>query len=62
MPPECRHIQGAIRIDFRLANGLFSNYEYSNRDGHMTNRIELADDIISVVAVLWVSLRSGAAL
>jgi hypothetical protein len=28
----------------------------------MTNRIELADDIISVVAVLWVSLRSGAAL
>ena len=29
---KCGHLRGAIKIDFRLTNGLLSNYEYSDGD------------------------------
>jgi hypothetical protein len=50
------HPRGAIKINFCLTNGLISNYECSNGDGHMTNSIEPADDVMTFAAVLWVAL------
>jgi hypothetical protein len=32
--------------DFRLTIGLVHNYEYSNGDGHMINRIESYNDVM----------------
>jgi len=59
---ERGHQRGATKVHFGLTNGLDSNYEYSNRDGHLTNSIEPADDVMTVVAVLWVALHTGADL
>ena len=58
---ERSHPRGAIHIGFRLTNWLVSNYEYSNEDGHMTNSIEPADDVLIVATVLWFILYTGAA-
>jgi hypothetical protein len=49
---------GRIIIDFRLNNGLVSNNEYSNGDGQLTNSIQPADDVLTVVAVLWFVWRA----
>ena len=57
---ERDHPQGAMKIEFCLTNGLVSNYEYSNRNGHVTNSIEPVDDVMTFAAVLWVALRTGA--
>jgi len=46
------HPLGVKKCDFRLTNGLVSNYEYSNGDGHMTNSVDPADDVMSVATVL----------
>ena len=35
------HARDAIKIDFRMTNGLVSNYEYCNGDGHMINSIDI---------------------
>jgi hypothetical protein len=43
---------GAIKIGFRLTNGLVSNYEYSNGDSHVTNSIEPTDDVMTVATIL----------
>ena len=45
--------RGAIKIYFRLTNGLVSNYEYlySDGDGHVTNYTVPADDVMNVVVV-----------
>ena len=53
------HQRGATKVDFGPTNGLDSNYEYSNRDGHLTNSIEPANDVLTVVADLWVALHTG---
>ena len=56
---ERGHPQSAIKIYFRLTNGLVSNYEYSNGDGHVTNSIEPVDDAVAVI--LWIALRTEVA-
>jgi hypothetical protein len=48
---ERDHPQGAMKIEFCLTNGLVSNYEYSNRNGHVTNSIEPVDDVMTVAVV-----------
>jgi hypothetical protein len=45
------HLRGAVKIDFHLNNGLISNYEYSNGEGHVTNSIEPVDDVMIVATV-----------
>ena len=59
--PESGNPHGAIKIDVRLTIGRVSNYEHSNEDGHVNNFIEPADDVLTVVAVLWDACRAGAA-
>ena len=49
---ERGHLRGKIIMDFRLTNRLVSNHEYSNEDGQVMNSIQLADDVLTVVAVL----------
>jgi hypothetical protein len=43
-----RPSMGRNKIDFRLINGLVSNYQYSNGDAHVTNPIEPADNVMTV--------------
>ena len=55
---ESGHPRGVIKIDFRLTNVLVYNYVYSNGDGHVTNFIEPTDDVMTVVVIVWVALRT----
>jgi hypothetical protein len=51
---ESGHPRGAINIDFRLTNGLVSNYEYSNGDGQIlssTNDAAYRDDVLTAQVV-----------
>jgi hypothetical protein len=58
---ERKHPRCAIKIYIRLTNGLVSNYEYSNRDDHVTAFSEPADYVMTVPVVLLIALRTGAA-
>jgi hypothetical protein len=58
---EREHPRCAIQIYIRLTNGLVSNYEYSNRDGHVTDFSEPADYVMTVRVILLIALRAGAA-
>ena len=49
-----------MKIEFCLTNGLVSNYEYSNGNGHVANSIEHVDDVITV-AVVWAAFNIVAA-
>jgi hypothetical protein len=51
----CRQTQ------MRPSTGLNSNYQYSKGDGNVTNSIEPTDDVLTVAAIVWVSLRPSAA-
>jgi hypothetical protein len=50
--PEHSHPRGAVKIYFNLTNWLIPNYKYSNGDGHVTNSIKTADDVMTVAAIL----------
>ena len=50
-----------MKIYSVLTNGLVSGFEYSNGDCHVTNTTEPSDDVMIVVVVLWVVVRTGAA-
>jgi hypothetical protein len=47
----------------RLKRGhpIIPNYQYSKGDGNVTNSIEPTDDVLTVAAIVWVSLRPSAA-
>jgi hypothetical protein len=46
------HPRSAIKIDFRLTNGLVSSYEYFSENDHVIDSTEVADDLLTVAAVL----------